>query len=125
MIIKRQLGQRPGPTDLTWDESHPADYLFRPVDLSSLLEEIEEKDPINQDGQEKKETYATWANSGDIVCEETDTGVLLTIRQPKNSSFAIRNEKGFLLQIIIDKTGEKAHIIRKKDLSIEIDNFNT
>lgn len=66
-----------------------------------------------------KETYATWAHPGDIECQETDTGFMLTIRQPKNSSFAIRNEKKLLLEIFIDPTGKQIEIIRGEGVFVK------
>lgn len=66
-----------------------------------------------------KETYALWAHPGDIECQETDTGLLLTIRQPKNTSFAIRNEKKLLLEIFIDPTGEQIEMIRGEGVFVK------
>lgn len=65
----------------------------------------------------------TWAHPGDIECQDTDTGVLLTIRQPKNTSFAIRNEKGLLLQIFIDPTGEWVEMIRNRNVLVTDKSF--
>ncbi|MDP2676557.1 MAG: hypothetical protein Q8O83_02650 [bacterium] len=67
----------------------------------------------------KQEPLKTWACPGDIECQETDTGVLLAIRQPKNSSFAIKNEKGLLLEIFVDPTGEQIEMIRGEGVFIK------
>ncbi|PIR69987.1 MAG: hypothetical protein COU47_00960 [Candidatus Niyogibacteria bacterium CG10_big_fil_rev_8_21_14_0_10_46_36] len=74
-------------------------------------------------GRGSKESYATWAHPGDIQCEHTDTGVLLTMRQPKKASFAVQNEKGFLLEIFTDPKEKTIKILKRKDTKIIIENI--
>ena len=37
---------KPGPTDLTWEEENPIDYRYRPVDLPRVKKRLKRKKKI-------------------------------------------------------------------------------
>jgi hypothetical protein len=62
-MVKFFYIREPGPTDLTWDDKNPVDYLYRPVDLSILKPPVSEKkkSPKNKSGVEEKQHSANAA----------------------------------------------------------------